>query len=147
MEFSWIIVLGAVGISVACGAGTSWFLIQRYVQRMKKDDLAAKAREPLAYELRVFKGALHRQGIRLQALERQMQGVIDRQNRLDMRAPSGERFKHAIALVQRGASADEIMSTCGLAREEAQLMCLLHRSGSVEPGGSNPRHSGRAGTP
>lgn len=145
--FSWGILLGGFGISVACAGGISWFLVHRYAQSFKRDDLAAKAREPFAYELRVLKATLRRQETRLRALECQMQGVLDRQNRLDMRAPSSERFKHAIALVHRGASADEIMLTCGLAREEAQLMCLLHRSGNVGPGGGNPRHAGQGETP
>ena len=44
-------------------------------------------------------------------------------------------FKVATKLALQGASADEIVDLCGLARGEAELICMLHSSNQVSPAG------------
>lgn len=58
-------------------------------------------------------------------------------------------FKVATKLALQGASADEIVDLCGLARGEAELICMLHSSNQVSPTGVAgdfvaPRRSSRA---
>lgn len=44
-------------------------------------------------------------------------------------------FKVATKLALQGASVDEIIELCGLARGEAELVCMLHSSNQVSPDG------------
>lgn len=44
-------------------------------------------------------------------------------------------FKVATKLALQGASVDEIVDLCGLARGEAELICMLHSSSQVSPQG------------
>lgn len=58
-------------------------------------------------------------------------------------------FKVATKLALQGASVDEIVELCGLARGEAELICMLHSSNQVSPNGvagdlSIPRRPTRA---
>lgn len=57
-------------------------------------------------------------------------------------------FKVATKLALQGASVEEIVELCGLARGEAELICMLHSSNQVSPSGVaggdlKPRHSSR----
>lgn len=44
-------------------------------------------------------------------------------------------FKVATKLALQGASVEEIVELCGLARGEAELICMLHSSNQVSPTG------------
>lgn len=44
-------------------------------------------------------------------------------------------FKVATKLALQGASVEEIVDLCGLARGEAELICMLHSSNQVSPNG------------
>jgi len=44
-------------------------------------------------------------------------------------------FKVATKLALQGASVEEIVELCGLARGEAELICMLHSSNQVSPNG------------
>jgi hypothetical protein len=39
----------------------------------------------------------------------------------------GRAYSQAIKLVQKGASVEELMEVCGLARGEAELIAMMHR--------------------
>ncbi len=129
MNASWAVLVSAGLLSAVSGivAGSVVFsILRRRLLRSEKMNQAAK--QALARDLKALGNALRQTIERLGATERRVREAIERQNRLEMMAPSTERFKHAIALVQRGASAGELMATCGLARGEAELLYLLHRS-------------------
>lgn len=127
MNTTWAL-LGA-SVSSAVAAAVCVFLVMRYYSRHRQGEtLQQTAREALAQELKRLEKALRQTIDRLKITERQVRELMDRQNRLEMTAPSTERFKHAIALAQRGASTEELMATCALARGEAELLFLLHRS-------------------
>ena len=61
------------------------------------------------------------------ALEQSLRHLTARQDSLDLRDPDGHVYNHAIKLANRGASVDELVASCGLARSEAELLHLLHR--------------------
>lgn len=135
MSVSWSILLSIALLSGIAAGGLTSLLMRRYLQRSEKMSQATKA--TVVQELKVLAKALRQTIERLRETERRVREVMERQNRLEMMAPSTERFKHAIALVQRGASAEELTATCGLARGEAELLHLLHRSSSPPRGVDN----------
>ncbi len=59
---------------------------------------------------------------RLAELERQFQLLENSA----LRVSRQQSFQESIALAQRGASADDIVSRCGLSRAEAELLAQVH---------------------
>ena len=66
-------------------------------------------------------------GQRLQELEQQLCLLAERQDQAAMREPENQPFALAIKLARRGATLEELMSSCGLPRGEAELVVMLHR--------------------
>ena len=130
MSASWAVLLGVAVLSgLATGGfvgGVVFFMLRRYLRRSEK--MSQTAQDGLAQQLKILAKALRQTRERLEVTQRRVREVTERQHRLEMMAPGTERFKHAIALVQRGASAEELTATCGLARGEAELLYRLHRS-------------------
>ncbi len=60
-------------------------------------------------------------------LEHKLKKLTERQDQIDMRDPDARVYHHAIALVGKGAGVGDLVSTCGLSREEAELVHLLHQ--------------------
>lgn len=60
-------------------------------------------------------------------VEQQLRRLAERQDQTDFREPVSPAYNHAIKLVQKGASIDELIATCGLVRGEAELLIRLHR--------------------
>ncbi|MBF0264406.1 MAG: DUF2802 domain-containing protein [Gammaproteobacteria bacterium] len=50
-----------------------------------------------------------------------------RQDEIDVREQSEKPIQQAIALIERGASLDEIVENCGLSVAEAELLFRIHR--------------------
>ena len=59
--------------------------------------------------------------------EQKLRRLAERQEQADFRGPVTSTYNHAIKLVQKGVSIDELMATCGLVRGEAELLIRLHR--------------------
>jgi hypothetical protein len=126
MSVSWAVWLSAAVLSGIATGGFVFFVLRRSLHRSEKTNQAG--REALVRELKRLEKALRQTRERLGMTERRVREAMERQDRLEMMAPSTERFRHAIALVQRGAGAEELMATCRLPRGEAELLYLLHRS-------------------
>ncbi|MDH5328001.1 MAG: DUF2802 domain-containing protein [Gammaproteobacteria bacterium] len=60
----------------------------------------------------------------LARLEERTRTLLQRQDQLEMQEPVGDNYQHAISLVRNGAGIDQLMSDCGLARGEAELLLL-----------------------
>jgi hypothetical protein len=67
-------------------------------------------------------------GQRLQEVEQQLRLLAERQDQLDLRRPMAQPYRLAIKLAQGGAGVEEIVSTCGINRGEAELVAMLHRA-------------------
>ncbi|MDD3519412.1 MAG: DUF2802 domain-containing protein [Chromatiales bacterium] len=67
-------------------------------------------------------------------VERKLKQLSEQQQQLLMRDPESGPYMQAIRLAQKGASKEEIMSTCGLTRGEVELIASLH-------GGDSPRRA------
>ncbi len=62
-------------------------------------------------------------------MEQKLRQLAERQDSLDSREPNSQIYNHAITLAHRGASIEQLINSCGLARNEAELIHLLHRQG------------------
>ena len=63
-----------------------------------------------------------RVGERVVEIEQDLRRALQWQSQLELRSPQTEPLRHAINLVERGASADDLVTACGLSRGEAELM-------------------------
>lgn len=61
------------------------------------------------------------------SIEHQLRRLTERQEQTDFREPTSPTYNHAIKLVQKGVSIDELMAACGLVQGEAELLIRLHR--------------------
>ncbi|HEC12159.1 MAG TPA: DUF2802 domain-containing protein [Acidiferrobacteraceae bacterium] len=66
-------------------------------------------------------------GRRMVQLETQFRLLAERQDQFDLSQPSSAPYRTAIRLAERGASVQEISTTCKLSASEAQLINTLHR--------------------
>jgi len=64
----------------------------------------------------------------LNKIEQKVKRVLERQDQLDTRDPADRAFNQATRMARQGATVNELISTCGLVRAEAELLALLHRA-------------------
>lgn len=67
---------------------------------------------------------------KLHAYQRQFRNITERQDKLEVGEPGGVGYKQAIALFNRGASEDEMLTTCDLSRGEINLITHLEKAKS-----------------
>jgi hypothetical protein len=67
---------------------------------------------------------------RLHTHQNQFQNITKRQDNLETVEPGHAGYKQAIALYNRGASEDEMLSTCDLSRGEINLITHLQKAKS-----------------
>jgi len=67
---------------------------------------------------------------RLHTYQHQFRNITDRQDKLEVGEPGGAGYKQAIALFNRGATEDEMLSTCDLSRGEINLIAHLQKAKS-----------------
>jgi len=71
-------------------------------------------------------------GGNLQKIEQKIKRMMERQDQLDSREPSDRALDQASRMVRQGATVEELVTTCGLVRAEAELLMLLHRAQSED---------------
>ncbi len=82
--------------------------------RMLTDDMGSLARAAL--------GA----GDSLLRVEQQMRRLAERQDQAELHNPGERPYSQAIRLVRKGTTIEDLVSTCGLTRGEAELIAMLH---------------------
>lgn len=95
-----------------------------------------RATPGLSQELKEVSLSLAALSERLVKLEIQIGQLRDQAGRQPLplnREAEQKSFKVATKLALQGASVDEIVDLCGLARGEAELICMLHSSNQVSP--------------
>ena len=65
-------------------------------------------------------------GQRLLEVEKKLHQTMERQADLEQRDIGTLPYNYAIRLVEMGASSDDLVKNCGLARVEADLIALVH---------------------
>lgn len=66
-------------------------------------------------------------GQHLSELEERSKIILQRQEQLELHEAPERTYKQAIKMAQRGADLDEVISDCGIARGEAELILLASR--------------------
>jgi biopolymer transport protein ExbB/TolQ len=114
---TWLVVLLLIGQILA------WRQL-RQLQRRQTGN--GEALQHALDDLDAFEKAAIQAGEQLVRLEQKVRGLLDRQDQMELRTSGSRPYSHAIQLVQRGASVDELIAMCGLTRGEAELICMLH---------------------
>ncbi len=65
---------------------------------------------------------------KLHSHQYQFQNIAERQDKLEVAEPGHSGYKQAIALYNRGASEDEMLTTCDLSRGEINLITHLQKA-------------------
>jgi hypothetical protein len=90
--------------------------------------------EQLANSTSMDLKTLLREGERFDEIARELHAAIavlrERHDQLDMRVAGGTAWEHAIDLARMGLSPDQLMSSAGITRGEAELLAHLHRNGA-----------------
>ncbi len=63
---------------------------------------------------------------RLARIEQSGRRLKERQEQLELRDGGERLYSQAIRMVQKGSKADELVSVCGLSRNEAELIIMMH---------------------
>lgn len=65
--------------------------------------------------------------IHLGKIEQQFRRLAERQDRLELKDSVAQSYEHAITLVRRGATPEELVLRCGLVRDEAELLARMYQ--------------------
>lgn len=65
---------------------------------------------------------------KLHFYQQQFKHIVDRQDKLELGEAETSSYKQAMALVNRGASEEELLTTCDLSRGELNLITHLQKS-------------------
>lgn len=92
------------------------------------------AMQAMQQDLRALCNAAVGVGERVNRLELQLKEIAARQeqlgvrqDRLDQGVGDDRSYDQAIKMVKKGASVDDLVEVCGLARGEAELIAMMHR--------------------
>ncbi len=102
----------------------AWWKIMVLQRRAKQQDATLQL---LTDDMRTLYAASASVDAYKLSAEQQLRQLTERQDQTDFREPAPPAYNHAIKLVQKGASIDELIAACGLVRGEAELLIRLHR--------------------
>jgi hypothetical protein len=115
----------SIGALLACGGLA---LLSMQVWLLLRD---CQRREQVIDALRSSLSDLSREatenGRMFLEIEHQLKRVGMRQDQIETREPESRPYRHAIMLVKRGASTEDLMASCGLSQGEAELIANIHR--------------------
>lgn len=94
-------------------------------------DIAALRREieALQDDISALCSGANGVGMHLSKVDRQLMRINERQDQFELRDSIHSEYDQAVRMIQRGASVDEIINQCNLARAEAELLSHLHNPG------------------
>ena len=78
-------------------------------------------------DVRALTTAAVSMGERVLEIERRQRRLAERQDQLDIYESANQPYEHAIRMAQNGTSIDELVNMCGLSRNEAELIHMMHR--------------------
>lgn len=78
-------------------------------------------------DLRALTTAAVSVGERLLEVERRQRRLAERQEQVDIYDSANQPYEHAIRMVEKGASVEQLVDVCGLSTNEAELLHMMHR--------------------
>ena len=126
---SWELI-GAIAAAIAAGiAAVVAVLISLKALRTQQQTQASMLAKlaVIDRDLGVLCSSASTAGDRLVHVERRSRELFARQDSIATTGAGSAHYRQAHALLERGATADELVRTCGMARGEADLVAYLHR--------------------
>ena len=78
-------------------------------------------------DVRALTTAAVSMGERVLEIERRQRRLAERQDTVDIYESANQPYEHAIRMAQNGTTIDELVNMCGLSRNEAELIHMMHR--------------------
>ncbi len=125
MSSYWVIIAEILMVTLLASLVTGGIYVKRLQKTIKAQ---GQNLDSLERDIQAICLGAKGMGDTVVRLERKLRETTERQDQLDLREPDTRPYHQAITLVHKGAKVDELVSTCGLARNEAELVHLLHRA-------------------
>jgi len=112
----WQLIFDALVITVAIIGGV---LLHRHQRTLlaQREQLDAMRSDMAALSIGAVK-----LGEQFDLMAKRLQLASERQDNLELREPGEQSYGLAVRLARNGADIDELMASCGLVREEAELI-------------------------
>lgn len=94
---------------------------QRLIRGLRKDV------NQLRSDMRALTTSSVGVGGRVLELERRLRRIAERQEEFDIYESANQPYEHAIAMARKGANVKQIEDMCGVSRNEAELIQMMHR--------------------
>ncbi len=125
----WVLLAGVAMIAIA-----ALMLAYSVYRRLRVSEQNFNALvNVLRNEIRVMNSGSIGVGRRLQQVEGRLNITVEKQQELENRDPGTLAYNQAAKLMEMGADVEDLVSSCGIARPEAELMALLHREIKAAP--------------
>jgi len=124
-----ILIIVGVGIVVALVVSAAALALALVQVRRQGAVLSQRDQElaSLKEEMRALCAGALGLDQRMAAVEQRGRQLKERQEQIELREQGDRPYPQAIRMVQNGAGVDELVSVCGLSRNEADLIVMMHR--------------------
>lgn len=113
---------------LAIGLLSALFWLFRMQRRLRDQQRNYEALlNVLRNEIRITNSGAMGMGRRLKQVEQRLNISVEKQLELENRDPGTLAYNQAAKLMEMGAEVEDLVSSCGIARPEAELMALLHQ--------------------
>lgn len=119
--FATVSVLFVVSALVLCVALWSVARSQRQARQLRREVTQLRS------DIRALTTSSVGVGGRVLELERRLRRLAQRQEEFDIYESANQPYEHAIAMARKGADVKEIEDICGVSRNEAELIQMMHR--------------------
>lgn len=120
-----------IALAVALLALVLGFLAFAHIRKLKRK--LDEARNETHLLIKALRNESHAMGSgaigmghRLVEVEKRLNNTMERQMEIEQRDPGSLPYAYAVRLVEMGATVDDLVQNCGLARVEAELITLVH---------------------
>ncbi len=126
---AWML-FAAVALMAICALVFSLVVYRRMQTAEKRYDALVNV---LRHEIAVMNTGAIGMGRRLKQIEEKLDITAEKQQEMENRDPGALAYNQAAKLMEMGADVDDLITSCGIARPEAELMALLHREIRANP--------------
>ena len=125
MISSSLFILAGIGLLVCLALAITQgaFLVRMRRELNVQDKLLKDLRNDVAAMLLCARGI----GERIQKHQKHLGNIARRQAELEFRGPDESQFRHAKILIQKGATIEELVKTCGISKGEAELLAHMRK--------------------
>lgn len=112
-----------------------FFLVQSFIllRLWKRFDEQNQSVSDLQKELKALLMCERGMADRIKTQQQQVHGISNRQERLEINEAPQVNYKQAIALMKKGATADELVEACDISRGELDLILHLENTKKMSP--------------